>query len=456
MSPTDPFQVPLSSIVVGPRMRVDLGDETLDGLTESLQEHGQLQPIVIDQDNNLIGGGRRFAAATKLGWTHIAAYRREAMPEHRRAELELEENMRRKDFSWQEMAKGVHRTHTLKSLAKLSQTWGQRQTGEMLGVSHSHVGKLLKVAELLQAGDKEIEACSCLGDAVALITARRTSEAQALLAAKELAQRQRTAQQKAAESSAPDTQLDDGDPTPPAYVDLTAYFHNGDCIAHMKGMKAKSVDHVITDIPYGIDMDMVNLKNIDLVSAEHDVEENVKLFLPFLKGAYRVLRPDGYCIFFYDLKHDAILRDHAAKVGFSVCSWPLIWCKQHSCKNEAAEVNFTKATEVAMVCRKSPSAVLANKQSVNFILASAAEDRKRYDNPFAKPATVWRWIIDAVARPGQIILDPFAGEMSCPLAVISAGCQPYAIEKVTNHYQKGIQHVHAAYKKFHKGRVKFV
>jgi ParB/RepB/Spo0J family partition protein len=437
-------------------MRIDLGDESLDGLVDSLREYGQIQPIVIDAENNLIGGGRRYAAATKLGWTHIVAWRRESMPDDVRAELELEENIRRKAFSWQEQAVGIAKTHLLKRLKDPTSNWGTKQTGEMLGVSQSHVGKVIKIGQLLQAGDLEIAKCASLSDACALLVSRRGAEAQRILAERDLAERARLAAEKAAAQSTPDTSLEDGERDALPIFDQTSFFHNEDCIKHMRKMKRNSVDHVITDIPYGIDMEMVQLKNIGLVEAQHDVQENVALFEPFLKGAFRVLRPDGYCLFFYDLKHHQLLQDTAQAVGFSVCAWPLVWCKQHACKNEAAAVNFTKATEYVMVCRKSPSALLAKHQAINYILASAAEDRKRYDNPFAKPESVWRWLIDAVAYPGQIILDPFAGEMSCPLAVISANCQPYAIELMPTHFQKGIQHVQRAVKIRHKGRVTIV
>jgi ParB/RepB/Spo0J family partition protein len=438
-------------------MRVDLGDDTLNGLVDSLRENGQIQPIVLDADYNLIGGGRRYAAATKLGWTHIQAFFRESMPEHMRAELELEENIRRKQFTWQEQCLGIMRTHTLKRVADPTLTWGTKQTGEMLGVSHSHVGKLIKIGQLLQAGDKEVAACATLQDAITLLVTRRAAEVQALVTKRDLELRAIEAKKKAAEQQGqePD-ELEEGEQTPTPIVDLSGFYHNADCIKHMKTMPANSVDHCITDIPYGIDMEMVQLKNIGLVEEQHDVEANVALFKPFLKGVFRVLRKDGFLLFFYDLKHDEMLRALAKEVGFSVCAWPLVWCKQHACKNDASDVNFTKATEYVMVCRKSSSAHLVKHQAVNYILASAAEDRKRYDNPFAKPQTVWRWLIDAVARPGQIVLDPFAGEMSCPLAVLTAGCQPYAIELVNVHYDKGIQHVQRALKLHHKGRVRFI
>jgi ParB family transcriptional regulator, chromosome partitioning protein len=63
--------VKIADVKVANRYRVNLGD--LDGLSASLRNIGQLQPIVITADLRLIAGGRRLAAAQSLGWTEIDA-----------------------------------------------------------------------------------------------------------------------------------------------------------------------------------------------------------------------------------------------------------------------------------------------------------------------------------------------------------------------------------------------
>jgi ParB family chromosome partitioning protein len=63
--------IPIADVRVTERHRSDLGD--LEGLAASLREIGQLQPIVISSDFQLIAGGRRLAAAKSLGWTEIEA-----------------------------------------------------------------------------------------------------------------------------------------------------------------------------------------------------------------------------------------------------------------------------------------------------------------------------------------------------------------------------------------------
>lgn len=64
-------QISIASIIVENRFRKDMGD--LIGLANSIEELGQLQPIIINKDRRLIAGGRRLAAMKQLGRELIAA-----------------------------------------------------------------------------------------------------------------------------------------------------------------------------------------------------------------------------------------------------------------------------------------------------------------------------------------------------------------------------------------------
>ena len=55
----------ISDIKIGKRFRKDMGD--LTSLKNSIKELGLLQPIVIDENNNLIAGFRRLQACKELG-----------------------------------------------------------------------------------------------------------------------------------------------------------------------------------------------------------------------------------------------------------------------------------------------------------------------------------------------------------------------------------------------------
>lgn len=61
--------IPVDSIVVGDRVRSDLGD--IGELAGSIASVGLLHPVVITAKRRLVAGGRRLAAARSLGWTEV-------------------------------------------------------------------------------------------------------------------------------------------------------------------------------------------------------------------------------------------------------------------------------------------------------------------------------------------------------------------------------------------------
>src|SRR6185369_856824 len=128
---------PINEILHFNRQRFDLGD--LEELVESVRLHGIIQPPILDQHNRLVAGGRRIAAATKLGWTHVGIVRREVLSDDELHVLELEENLRRKDETWQEKCLHIQTIHNLKVKLKSidAESWGQAETGAMLGQSTS-------------------------------------------------------------------------------------------------------------------------------------------------------------------------------------------------------------------------------------------------------------------------------------------------------------------------------
>jgi len=106
------MQVAISAIKVPERIRSDLGD--LNPLMESLTRCGQLNPITVTRDMVLIAGHRRLEAATQLGWRMIDATVIDGIDEVRRTEIELEENIHRKDFSPEELLEGMRKLEKLR------------------------------------------------------------------------------------------------------------------------------------------------------------------------------------------------------------------------------------------------------------------------------------------------------------------------------------------------------
>ena len=107
------MQVPIKDIIVKKRIRKNMGD--IEALAESLKRYGQISPIVISASNVLIAGGRRLEAAKHLGWRTINAVISESSGELARLELEIEENIQRRDFSMDEVAEATKKVYRLQN-----------------------------------------------------------------------------------------------------------------------------------------------------------------------------------------------------------------------------------------------------------------------------------------------------------------------------------------------------
>jgi ParB family chromosome partitioning protein len=103
--------ISVNEIRVGKRVRIDEGD--LYGLMSSLKKYGQLNPIIIDASGELIAGARRLEAAKRLGWSSVKAIVVEDPSDAEKLEIELEENMQRKELSDEEVSRGVARLRRL-------------------------------------------------------------------------------------------------------------------------------------------------------------------------------------------------------------------------------------------------------------------------------------------------------------------------------------------------------
>ena len=512
MIPTQPnrIYIPLSEINVEGRIRADYGD--MDDLKDSLQKHGLLQPVVINQSKQLIAGGRRYRAHAELGETNIAVVFFETLDEVHLRVLEVEENIRRKDFDWKERVLAIAVAHeTAKRSALLgsdSQRWTQAQTGELLGQSVGNVNNALKLAGLIRNNDKEIVDAATPKEALGLLLLRKEREADKhlaafisnkaatgsgvstadALAALDLARKaiegagedegfyETTPQAGQVQTSLPGTTASGGSVAAPSVgeempggsapvaeieISLSKTILKGDSFELMAQMKAGSIDHIITDPFYGIEMDNLAQENagastqssIDSVRATHDVESNLALFPHMMAHAFRLLPETGFFVLWCDIDHWEKLRDHAYRAGFKVQRWPLTWHKTHTCKNQSAQHNFTKNTEIAMVLRKG-NATLAVPQASAVWAGTNEVERQMLGHPFVKPIKLWQWIFNAVAIKGQRIYDPFAGVGSCPLAAIEAGYTPIASEMDEVHFNRLVVNVANAYKSLHSS-VKF-
>jgi ParB family chromosome partitioning protein len=113
--------ISVESIVVRRRIRKDLGD--IAALMESLKTYGQLTPVIINRNYELIAGFRRLQAVKRLGWKSIEAVMIDKTAEQQKLEIEIEENVQRMDLTPEEISDGMARLQKLRHPSLLARIW---------------------------------------------------------------------------------------------------------------------------------------------------------------------------------------------------------------------------------------------------------------------------------------------------------------------------------------------
>lgn len=152
--------VRLDDIHLGNRFREEYGKKETEDLALSLQEDGLIHPIAlrpptaeevelgVDKPYVLVAGGRRYMAARMLGWEAIPAHVREDMSILRARVLELYENLKRKDMTWEEEVSLSKEILRLRQEEDPNVT--QQQVAAELGMGNSTFTRNLQTAEAIE------------------------------------------------------------------------------------------------------------------------------------------------------------------------------------------------------------------------------------------------------------------------------------------------------------------
>ena len=107
-----PLRVSVYDIEANPyQPRREFDEAEIDQLSNSLQEHGLLQPILVrrvEERYQLVAGERRLRAAIKAGWPDVPVHLIEA-DDRKTAEISIVENLQRKDLNALEKAASFQR-----------------------------------------------------------------------------------------------------------------------------------------------------------------------------------------------------------------------------------------------------------------------------------------------------------------------------------------------------------
>jgi len=385
------MKVLIKDIIWGDRTRKDYGDaDSLLGLAQSISKNGLLHPVVIDDSYTLRAGGRRLTAMLQLGWDECEVNMLSDLSPLQKLEVELEENLHRKNFEYAEQVALVKRIHEIKSAIAVeegAETWTIDDTAKALGVEKNTVQQDIALA-------KEIESDPSIGKA--------KNKGQA----KTRARRAKEVRRIQAEVLA--------SPTIPSEEIIL-----GDSIDILPNIPSNSVDLVLCDPPFGVKFDE-NSRNLGYETTYGDFYDDLNSVCELLEDTipqlFRILKPGSHMYMFFALSNyiriSMMLENYwkwKEEYGKYAAN-PLLWVKPSN-ENARPYERFTVNYEPFFFCWKGK---VDSKLGNELNSPSNSTFHHNYKgseklHPAEKPEELYERLIDLSTQPGATILDPFLG-----------------------------------------------
>lgn len=186
----------------------------------------------------------------------------------------------------------------------------------------------------------------------------------------------------------------------------------GNCCEILQSMPESSVDLVVTDPPY-----LVNYRDrTGRTIANDDSPESVLGCFPEL---YRVMKPRSFCISFYGWNTVDLFMDAWKSAGFTPVGH-IVWHKDYASRTGYLQARHEQAYLLAKGRPARPAEPLADVQPWEYT-------GNRW-HPTEKAVSVLKPLIESFSRPGDLVLDPFAGSGSTAVAAAFAGRDYLGIE----------------------------
>lgn len=170
----------------------------------------------------------------------------------------------------------------------------------------------------------------------------------------------------------------------------------GDCTQLLKTVPAESIGLVLTDPPYFV---RYRDRRGRTIANDSDPASVLHAF----NELYRVLRPDTFCISFYGWNSvDAFIRSWRG-AGFQLVGH-LVWHKDYSSRTGFLRARHEQAYLLAKGRPERPAAPLDDVRPWHY------SGNRRH--PTEKDVRVLTPLIETFSKPGDVVLDPFAGSGS--------------------------------------------
>ena len=403
--------LPISEITVPPnRQRRYFEPQAIAELRTSITEtpYGMMHPLVVKRGERgmtfIVAGERRLRAATEaFEMGQAVRHAGEMLPlgevpvvdigdldEVDAFEAELEENIRRVDLSMIEQAQATAKLLELRTMQAarrggptptvrdIAAEIADVPTAEAIGSVHTKVRDQLIVAK--HAADPEVRQATSLREAVKIIKKKEETKRNLDLAAA----------------------------TGATFKSSAHTLLNADCLEWLASCAAEQFDIILTDPPYGINAHEFNDSNVGVAADAHFYDDSPEAWSALMrvlpKELFRVSRPDAHAYLFCDIERFPELSLRMSEAGWKVHRTPLIWHNPDGFRAPWPEHGPQRKYELILYARK-------GERKTNKLLGDVIECRKdsALGHPAQKPVALLENLLLRSARPGDKVLDPFAG-----------------------------------------------
>ncbi len=202
---------------------------------------------------------------------------------------------------------------------------------------------------------------------------------------------------------------------------------HGDCLAIMRQLPPGSVDFILTDPPY-----LVNYRDRRGRTVANDNDPS--WLWPAFARMHEVLKPGGLCISFYGWGHADIFLAAWRAAGFRVVGH-LVFIKPYASSRRYLAHHHEQAYLLAKGDAPAPRHPLTDVLTWDY-----TGNRL---HPTQKPIRPLGALIEALTRPGDLVLDPFCGSGSTLVAAQACGRRCLGIDLDAHHVFTAGMRLHA-------------
>jgi len=182
--------------------------------------------------------------------------------------------------------------------------------------------------------------------------------------------------------------------------------YNEDCLNGIKRIDDKSIDLVLTDIPYGMDFQSSRRKEKHL-KIQNDIDVN--WFPDWIKEIDRVSKDDAHLYIFCSHHKIDFFKSEIEK--FRKVKNILIWEKNNHGSGDLFG-DYAPKYEMVLFCSNGDKKLNGGRDS-NIIKANRTQNNL---HPTEKPGNLMEYFIEKSSEKNDLVLDTFAGSGSTLVA----------------------------------------